>query len=127
RYLRVAFSSLMRAATVQEVVMTLRRCPEPAGSGAKSLESPLYELREMTRDGVYDPILLKRFQKLVDVIVQAGVTHIDFGMVCEDAPSEPAIDFGDYAERYGATPSVLALLFYPRPSVSESTLLVPAV
>src|SRR5207244_4284192 len=80
-YLRVAFSSLVRAATIQEVRMTLRR------------RSGVSEVAESTRDGVYDPVLLKRMQKTVDVIVQAGLTHFDFGMLCEDAPKDPVIDF----------------------------------
>ena len=114
-YLRVALSSLMRAATMQEVQMRLRR-----------LSDGSLELQERTRDGVFDPLLLKRMQKMVDLLVAADLTHLDFGMLREDAPAEPAIDFGDYADRYGAPPSAVALLFYPQPAVSITTLLLEA-
>lgn len=114
-YLRIALSSLMQAATVQEVQMHLRR----RGSS--------FEIREQTRDGVYDPILLKRLQKAVDLIGRAGLTYFDFGMLCEDAPKDPVIDFGAYSELYGAPPTACALLFSPRPPITTSTVLVSAV
>jgi len=114
-YLRVALSSLMPAATMQEVQMRMRR-----------LDDGSLELQERTRDGVFDPLLLKRMQKTVDLLVAAGLSHLDFGMLREDAPAEPAIDFGDYRERYGAAPSAVALLFYPQPAVSITTLLLDA-
>jgi len=113
-YLRVALSSLVRAATIQEVQMSLRR------------QGGLYQIQERTRDGVYDPILLKRMQKMVDLIVRAGLYHFDFGMLSEDAPAEPVIDFGDYSERYGAPPSAAALLFSPRSPISVSTVVLDA-
>jgi hypothetical protein len=108
-YLRVALSSLVRAATIQEVQLRLRR-----RDGA-------FELSETTLDGVYDPVLLPRMQKMVALLGEAGIAHLDFGMLQEDAPREPAIDFGDYAERYGAKPSALALLFYPCPPIMTTT------
>src|SRR5262249_31904923 len=67
-YLRIALSSLLQAATVQEVQMHLRR------------RGDSYEIREQTRDGVYDPVLLKRLQKAVDLIRRAGLAYFDFGM-----------------------------------------------
>jgi hypothetical protein len=102
-------SSVIRAATIQEVALELRR-------GAAGLT-----MTERTRDGVYDPILLKRMQRAVDAIVAAGLEHLDFGMLCEDAPTEPAIDFGDYEMVYGTAPVVGALLFSPRPPRSVAT------
>src|SRR5262249_36155289 len=62
-YLRVALSSVLRAGTVQEVQMHLRR------------RGDAFEFREQTRDGVYDPVLLKRLQKTVDLIRQADLTY----------------------------------------------------
>jgi hypothetical protein len=109
RYLRVALSSFMRAATVQEVQMTCR------------LRGGVYELTHRTLDGVYDAILLKRFQRLVDLIVQAGLVHVDFGMLCEDAPKDPAVDFSEYVERYGVPGSAAALLFFASPPIATST------
>jgi len=114
-YLRVVLSSLMRAATMQEVQMRLRR-----------LDDGSLELQERTRDGVFDPVLLKRMQKVVDLLVAANLVHLDFGMLREDAPAEPPINFGDYSDRYGAPPSAVALLFYPQPAVSITTLLLEA-
>jgi hypothetical protein len=113
KYLRLACSHLFRAATVQEVAFTLRQ------------RDGVVELREATRDGVYDPVLLRRLQKLVDVVAESGLRYLDFGMLCEDAPQEPVIDFGDYAEQYGTAPSALALLFSPRPAISTATVLLP--
>src|SRR5262245_26801933 len=75
RYLRVALSSLVRAATMQEVQMRLRR-----------LDDGTVELQERTRDGVFDPLLLKRMQNMVDLLVAADLVHLDFGMLREDAP-----------------------------------------
>jgi hypothetical protein len=114
-YLRVALSSLLQAATVQEVQMHLRR------------RGDSFEIREQTRDGVYDPVLLKRLQKTVDVIQRAQLTYFDFGMLCEDAPREPVVDFAGYTETYGVAPTACALLFSPRPPITTSTVLVSSV
>jgi hypothetical protein len=113
-YLRLALSSVVRAGTIQEVQLHRRR------------RGDVYELREVTRDGVYDPVLLPRMRKLVDLVVQARITHLDFGMLCEDAPREPVIDFTGYEERYGVPPTTVALLFYPRPPIATTTTLFAA-
>jgi hypothetical protein len=113
-YLRIAFSSLLPAATVQEVQLHLRR------------DGDSYEIREQTRDGVYDPVLLKRLQQAVDLIRRAGLAYFDFGMLCEDAPREPVVDFAGYRALYGASPTACALLFSPRPPITTSTVLVSA-
>ena len=114
-YLRIALSSLLQAATVQEVQMHLRR------------RGDNFEIREQTRDGVYEPVLLKRLQKAVELIRRAGLAYFDFGMLCEDAPREPVVDFAGYTDQYGAAPTTCALLFTPRPPITTSTVLVSSV
>src|SRR6185295_18973530 len=67
RYLRVSLSALGRFAGVQEVAMALDR------------SSDQLAITERTRKGVFDPVLLPRFQKLVAVLVEHDVRDLDFG------------------------------------------------
>ena len=119
-YLRVALSQVVRAATIQEVQLEARWIDR--GRALPRGES--LELVERTRDGVYDPVLLGRMQKMVGLLGQAEIAHLDFGMLCEDAPAEPAIDFGDYREQYGAAPTWVPLLFFPQPPILISSTLL---
>jgi hypothetical protein len=106
-YLRVALSTLARFAGVQQVAM----------SAARDEDGRLV-ITEATRAGVFDPVLLERFQALVAVLAEHDIRHLDFGEITE-APAD--FDPGDYAERYGGAPAVANYLFYPQPAASITT------
>jgi hypothetical protein len=106
-YLRVALSTVARFAGVQQVAM--------AGERA---EDGRLVVSEATRAGVFDPVLLKRFQSLVAVLAEHDVRHLDFGEIVE-APA--GYDPGDYAERYGGAPTVANYLFFPQPAAAITT------
>jgi hypothetical protein len=110
QYLRVCLSNLARIAGVQQVGMTVER------RGDELL------VRELPRAGVYDAPLLRRFQRLVSLLPAYGITHLDFGEI--SAPL-PGFDPGDYLARYGAEPHRANYVFYPQPSTTEVTTLVP--
>jgi hypothetical protein len=111
RYLRVALSGLACFAGVQEVAMTLQR-----------QENDLL-ITESARSGVFDPVLLPRFQSLVAVLAERDIRHIDFGEIMEPPPD---FDPGRYADRFGAEPVVANYLFYPQPPTTVSTVVLPA-
>ncbi|HEY8926400.1 MAG TPA: hypothetical protein VIU64_18590, partial [Polyangia bacterium] len=114
RYLRVALSSVARFAGVQEVAMTLDH-DEPGGG---------LVVTERARSGVFDPVLLPRFQSLVAVLSEADIRHLDFGEIVE--PPEGFDAGADYAERFGAASPVIAnYLFYPQPPTAISTAIFP--
>jgi hypothetical protein len=105
-YLRVALSTVARFAAVQQVAMRAHR----DGNGGDLV------VTETPRTGVFDPVLLKRFQTLVAVLVEHDIRHLDFGELLEPPPG---YDPGDYAARYGgAAPSVVSYLFYPQPAAA---------
>jgi hypothetical protein len=106
KYLRVALSSLARVATVQEV--SLRR------EGGQLVMAP--------SPGVYDPILLARTQKLVELVVAADITFLDFGLL-ESAP--PGFDPGVYDAGDGTPPGIVSYLFYPQPPRAVATQVLP--
>jgi hypothetical protein len=106
-YLRVALSSVARFAGVQQVAMTAARDPEGR-----------LVVTEAPRAGVFDPVLLKRFQALVAVLAEHDIRHLDFGEITE-APD--GYDPGDYADRYGGAPAVANYLFYPQPAAAITT------
>jgi hypothetical protein len=119
RYLRVALSSVGRVAALQEVALELDR--EPGG----------FVVREQPRDGVYDPILLARTQKLIELLVESDIAYLDFGLLT--APPERYADgFGadgsdaGYRESFGQAPRTVNYLFYPEPSSIVGTTYVPA-
>jgi len=111
-YLRVALSGLVRFAAVQEVTMRMTR---DSNGDLVITESP--------RTGVFNPILLRRFQSLVAVLSELDIRHIDFGEILEPpAGYDPA----DYAESFTGTPTVANYLFYPHPcSAVTTTVLEP--
>ena len=110
RYLRVALSGLACFAGVQEVAMTLRR------------QGDDLVITERARGGVFDPVLLPRFQALVAVLAEHDIRHLDFGEIVEPpAGFDPA----DYADRYGAEPVIANYLFYPQPPTTISTVVLP--
>ncbi len=110
RYLRVALSGVARFAGVQEVAMTLRR------QGGDCV------ITESARGGVFDPILLPRFQTLVAVLVEWDIRHIDFGEIVE-APE--GFEAASYKERFGVEPVIANYLFYPQPPTTVGTVVLP--
>jgi hypothetical protein len=110
-YLRVALSTLARFAGVQQVAMRMTR------------DQGTLVITESPRGGVFDPILLRRFQSLVAVLAELDIRHIDFGEILQ--PPE-GYDPGDYAERYAGAPTVANYLFYPQPSSAVTTTLIEA-
>jgi hypothetical protein len=115
RYLRVALSSMARVAAVQEVAFELRR----EGDG--------YVVKEKPRDGVYDPVLLKRTQALIELIVASDITYFDFGLLAKPVSRYvEGFDDVDYEERFGVRPQTVNYLFYPQPSTAITTSWVPA-
>ena len=110
RYLRVALSHMAPVAAVQEVAFELDR------------DGDLYEIREKPRPGVFDPIVLPRVQKLVDLLVGSGLTYLDFALI-EKPPL--GYDPAAYLEQYGQEPGIVNFLFYPQPATSVTTTFVP--
>jgi len=106
RYLRIAVSAIVRFVGVQEVAMRLRR------------KADAVVITERVRSGVFDPILLPRFQALVALLSQTDIRHLDFGEIVEP-PNE--FDGGDYVEKFGTPPTVANYLFSPRPVTTEVT------
>jgi hypothetical protein len=108
-YLRVAISALARVATVQEVRMSL------------TTDGEVHTLTETPLPGVYDPHLLKRVQALVECVVAADISFLDFGLL----ESPPAGFRGeDYAAAFGRDPEIVNYLFYPQPPRAESSILI---
>jgi hypothetical protein len=88
--------------------------------------SDLYVLEERPRDGVYDPILLKRTQALIELVVSTDITYLDFGLLTKPV-SRYAEDFleEDYEARYGQRPATVNYLFYPQPPTAVTTACIP--
>jgi hypothetical protein len=116
RYLRVALSGLARFAGVQEVAMTLRR--QQHGDGETVM------ITERARGGVFDPILLPRFQALVAVLAEWNLRHLDFGEILEPPDG---FDPAGYPDRFGTAPVIANYLFYPQPPTTVSTVVLPAL
>jgi hypothetical protein len=102
RYLRVAFSSVARVATIQEVAVEL--------DGDT--------LREIPQPGVYDAHLLKRMRSIVDLVEASDIEHLDFGLVDVGHPGSLP---GEYLERYGVEPAIVNFLFYAAPARTTTT------
>jgi hypothetical protein len=110
QYLRVCLSSMARLAGVQQTAIELRRAGDDL------------VIREEPRAGVYDAPLLRRLQRLVAILPAYDIVHVDFG----DISSPPdGFDPGDYALRYGLVPHCANYLFYPQPSTTEVTTVLP--
>jgi hypothetical protein len=95
--------------------MRLERLPAPGGAGTGAGE---LVITEVPRTGVFDPVLLKRFQTLVAVLAEMDIRHIDFGEIMEPPAG---FDAGDYAERYSGQPTIANYLFYPQPCSAVTT------
>lgn len=79
-------------------------------------------ITESARGGVFDPVLLPRFQSLVAVLALWDIRHLDFGEIVE-----PPVDFdaADYSSRFGSAPVIANYLFYPQPPTAVSTVVLP--
>lgn len=112
RYLRVACSHMAPVAVIQEVTAALDR------DGAD------WVVTASARPGVFDPILLKRTQLLVDLIVEEGVHFLDYGVV-----EKPPIgyDGSAFRERFGTDPGIVHYLFSPRPAGCRVTQVRPSL
>lgn len=115
KYLRLALSASARLAAIQEVSFELDR------------DGDFYVVRERPLAGVYDPILLSRTQRLVDLVVQAGVTYLDFALLL--APPEAydggVWDHSGYDAEPGRAPGVWSYLFSSVPATALSSTFVP--
>lgn len=109
-YLRVALSTVARFAGVQQVAMRASRD-----------ESGELVITEAPRTGVFDPVLLKRFQALVAVLAEHDIRNLDFGDILEPPAG---FDPGDYGDRYGGAPTVANYFFFPQPASTVTTFLV---
>jgi hypothetical protein len=109
-YLRVALSTVARFAGVQQVAMRATRDADGA-----------LIISEAPRTGVFDPVLLKRFQALVAVLAEHDIRHLDFGEILT-APE--GFDPADYGERYGGAPAIANYLFFPQPASAVTTTVV---
>jgi hypothetical protein len=108
-YLRVALSTVAPFAAVQQVRMR----GELLGDRLWVEESP--------RTGVFDPPLLPRFRKLVAVLAELEIQHLD----CGDIMEPPAgFDPGTYPDRYGEPPALINYLFFPQPAACPSSTLI---
>lgn len=117
RYLRIACSGITRAACVQEVALELytSRALCPPGMAM---------IKELPLPGVFDPKLLKRFQKTTDLLLAHGVEHLDMGLL--DVPAaELGLRGGDYARRFGMEPALLNFFFYAQPVQTAAAAFVP--
>jgi hypothetical protein len=115
-YLRVALSSVARFAGVQQVAMHGARDQRDGDSRLV--------ITEATRAGVFDPVLLKRFQALVAVLAEHDIRHLDFGEIVEPPDG---FDPGDYGEHWNGVPGIANYLFFPHPPGAVSSTTLPGV
>ncbi len=107
-YLRVALSTLAPFAAVQEVVLTA--AADPDGGAVLLTEAP--------RAGIFEPSLLPRLQRLVGVLAERNIRHLDFGEIVEPPAG---FDPGSYPAEYGGLPGIANYLFYPQPPSAIAT------
>jgi hypothetical protein len=109
-HLRVALSSVAPFAAVQQVTLSV------------STDEDHLIISETPRTGVFDPPLLPRMQKLVAVLAELNLRHLDFGDLTQPPPGfEP----GDYARKYGGEPTMANYFFYPQPASAVTTTMLP--
>ena len=103
-YLRIALSAVAPMVAVQQVLVQLR----PRGDRMMYTEEP--------RGGVFDAELLGRFQRLVGVLGDHGLQHLDFGEITNPpegfSPGSHAAAQG--ADEHAAAPAIVNYLFYPQ-------------
>lgn len=113
-YLRVSLSALAPFAAVQEVRMELTAAePGPLGGAPAA-----WMLEQNLRAGVFDPLLLSRYQRLVAVLAEFGVRNVDFGEINEP-PS--GYEGAWHAANFGLPPTIANYLFYAGPTAGVST------
>jgi hypothetical protein len=117
RYLRIACSAVTRAACVQEVAMELYTNPQQCPDG-------MALIREIPLPGVFDPKLLKRFQKTTDLLMAHDVEHYDMGLLDIPAAEFGLLD-GGYPARFGTAPALLNFFFYAQPVLTAAASFVP--
>jgi len=99
-YLRVVFSALAPLATTMEVRLTL------------TCEASGWWLHEDRRAGVFDPLLLSPYRKVVEVLSSNLIRNVDFG----DLASVPTgYDGSAFKARYGTAAWTANYLFFPEP------------
>ncbi len=108
-YLRVALSTLAPFAAVQELRMEL----VPVKGALSSEGEPEWLLQQHLRAGVFDPILLTRYQKLVAALAEHDIKNVDFGEINE-APE--GFDGHAHAALFGAPPTIANYLFFAGPT-----------
>lgn len=113
-YLRVLVSSLVRAACVQEVRVRLDPNANTANANTAVVE-------ERARDGVYDPVLLRRFRKITSLLEAHDIEHLDMG-VLEAVPKKTEV--ASYEARFGTPPTYFNWLFLAEPVETVRTSLV---
>lgn len=101
RHLRVALSAVAPFVVVQEVALRM-----------ESLGDEGWLVEEAPRSGVFDPLFLTRFQKIVGVVAELGLRNLDFGDLLEPPAG---FDHAPYERAYGCSPTVANYLFYPQP------------
>lgn len=107
-YLRVALSTVSAFAAVQEVTLSAQL--DPADGSVVMTEAP--------RAGVFAPALLGRMQRLVAILAERQIRHLDFGEIAEPPDG---FDPGSYADEYGGAPTIANYFFYPQPPAAVST------
>ena len=123
RYLRLSCSRITRAVCVQEVALELELTTAQAGD-SDGTAPEMAMIKELPLPGVFDPKLLKRFQKAVDLLMAQGIEHLDMGLL--DVPAaQRELDGQDYVERYGEQPALLNFFFYAQPVLTASLSFVP--
>lgn len=126
RYLRLCCSRIVRAVCVQEVAMELElgAAASDGSDGAAPDLASVAVIKELPLPGVFDPKLLKRFQKTVDLLMAQGIEHLDMGLL--DVPAgQRELDGTAYVERYGDEPALLNFFFYAQPVRTAALSFVP--
>lgn len=108
-YLRVALSSLAPFAAVQEIRMSI------------GISNHGAVVEEQVRAGVFDPILLARYQKLVAVLAEQNIRNIDFGEI--NAPAA-GFDGSVHEEMFGSEATTANYLFFAGPTAGITAQLV---
>jgi hypothetical protein len=117
RYLRIACSTVTRAACVQEVALELH-------TGGELCPDGMAVIKEVPLPGVFDAKLLKRFQKATDLLLALGIEHYDMGLL--DVPAaEFGLHEGEYRQRFGEAPALLNFFFYAQPVLTAAAAFIP--
>ena len=90
----------------------------------KDGDEPLAVVRELPRGGVFDPLLLKRLQRIVDLLTAYDIRHLDLGVIEQPASGLGLTDDG-FAGRFGIEPRLGNFLFFAAPAVTTSEVHLP--